>query len=98
MRVLLTLLCCGMCCLSAQAGNFTYITPPGSSVFGDPVDTKAVFSISNGMLDVTLENLQANPKDETQLLLGVNFYLRDGNLNHASLISSSGQEITVHSN
>ena len=50
------------------------------------------------MLDVTLENLQANPKHETQLLLSVTFDLRDGNLNHASLISSSGQETTVHSN
>jgi len=97
MRVLRVLLFCGMCSLFAQAGNVTYITPSGSSVSGGPVDATAVFSISNGMIDVTLSNLQVNPTDAGQLLSDLSFTLGNGgSLSGASLSSSTGQEITVN--
>jgi hypothetical protein len=87
-----------MCCLSAQAGNITYSTPTGSSVNGGPVDAKAVFSIRDGMIDVTLVNLLANPKDAGQLLSDLSFTLGGGgSLSGATLSNSSGQEITVGS-
>lgn len=98
MRVLRTLLFCGMCCLSAQAGNITYSTPTGSSVNGGPVDAKAVFSISNGMIDVKLVDLLMNPKDAGQLLSDLSFTVGGGgSLSGASLGSSMGQEISVGS-
>ena len=97
MRVLRTLLFCGMCCVCAQAGNVTYITPSGSSVAGGPVDATAVFSISNGMIDVTLSNLLVNPTDVGQLLSDLSFTLGNGgSLSGASLSSSLGTEVTVN--
>src|SRR5215469_12730945 len=94
MRILRTLLFCGMCCVCAQAGNVTYITPSGSSVAGGPVDATAVFSISNGMIDVTLSNLLVNPKDVGQLLSDLSFTLGNGgSLSGASLSSSLGTEV-----
>ena len=98
MRALVTLLFCGICCLSAQAGSFTYKTPAGSSIGGHPVDATAGFSISNGMIDVTLTDLQANPTSVGQLLSDLSFTLGGGgSLTGASLSNSSGQEITVNS-
>jgi len=98
MRVLRTLLFCGMCCVCAQAGTFSFSTPSGSSINGLPVDAKAVFSVSNGVIDVTLINLQANPTSVAQLLSDLSFTLGGGgSLSGASLGSSMGQEITVNS-
>ena len=99
MRVLRTLLFCGMCCVWAQAGSVTFSTPSGSSINGLPVDAKAVFSISKGVIDITLINLQANPTSVAQLLSDLSFTLGGGgSLSGASLGSSMGQEITVGSN
>jgi len=87
-----------MCSLFAQAGDVTYITPSGSSVSGGPVDATAMFSISNGMIDVTLSNLQVNPTDAGQLLSDLSFTLGNGgSLSGASLSSSLGTEVTVNS-
>ena len=98
MRVLRTLLFCGMCCVWAQAGSVTYSTPAGSSVSGLPVDAEAVFSVSNGMIDVTLTNLQGNPTSVAQLLSNVSFTVGGGgSVSGASLSTSSGQEIAVDS-
>jgi len=83
----------------AQAGNVTYSTPSGSTVSGGPVDATAVFLIMNGMIDVTLKNLQGNPTSVGQLLSDLSFTLGNGgSLIGASLSSSLGQEITVNSN
>jgi hypothetical protein len=62
MRVLLTLLFCGMCCLCAQAGTVTYTTPVGSSISGLPAVTvkEAAFLIP----------IPA-PEPSAQLLLGL---------------------------
>jgi|SRR5215467_12334901 len=69
MRVLRTLLFCGMCCVWAQAGTFAYFTPPRSSISGRPVDAVVVFTTLRGCLTVTLYDDERNPTDVSQLLV-----------------------------
>src|SRR5215469_7971431 len=97
MRAVLTLLFCGICGVWAQAGTFSFSVPVGSTAGGLPVDARAVFSISNGMIDVTLTNLQANPRSATQLLSDLSFNVGHGSL-AGTLSTSMGQEIFVNSN
>jgi hypothetical protein len=78
-----------------QGGSITYVTPPGSSTSGGPVNDEAVFTTTAGKLTITLTDLQANPTNVAQLLSDLSFTLGGGNLTGATLASSSGQEVTV---
>jgi hypothetical protein len=81
-----------------HAGSITFITPTGSkSAAGEPVDVDAVLTTSSGVLQITVTNLEANPKDVADLVSDVQFTIATGSLTGSTLHSSSGQEITVHS-
>jgi hypothetical protein len=45
-----------------EAGSITYVTPPGSTQSGLPVDAKAEITTGAGVVFITLSNLQADPK------------------------------------
>jgi hypothetical protein len=80
--------------LCASATSITYITPTGSSLNMLPVDASASFVLTDGMLTVTLNNLQANPKSVVQNLSNLEFQL-DG-ISGETLNSSTGTEITIN--
>jgi hypothetical protein len=82
----------------AHAGTTTFVTPTGSTIGSRPVDAEATFTTGFHSLTITLTNLEANPSDVSQNLSDLSFTISGGSLTGASLISSSGQEITVHSN
>lgn len=80
----------------AKADTFTFVTPPGSTTGGGPVDASATFTTNAGSLSVTLTNLQANIKDVAQALSDLIFTIPG--VTTGSLASSAGQEITVNGN
>jgi hypothetical protein len=80
---------------SANADMITYVTPPGATTSGGPVDASATFVTGAGTLDITLTNLLANPGNVAQLLSDLSFVLSNS-ATSGTLASSSGQEITVH--
>jgi hypothetical protein len=81
----------------ANANTVTFITPAGSTNSGGAVNASATFTTGAGELDITLTDLQANPKDVAQLLSDLDFVLSSGQ-KIGTLSSSSGQQITVHGN
>lgn len=84
-----------VCALASQAAMITYITPPGSTSGGGPVNASATFTTGAGTLSITLTDLQANPTDVAQLISDLDFVLSNG-ATTGTLSSSSGQEITVN--
>jgi hypothetical protein len=78
-----------------RAGTITYTTTTGATTSGGPVRDVVTFTTSAGALTITLQNLQANPKDDTQALNGLSFTVGNGSLTGAKLSTSSGQEITI---
>jgi hypothetical protein len=80
----------------ARADTVTFVTPPGSTTSGGPVDASAVFTTSAGSLSVTLTNLQANIKDVAQALSDLSFTIAGQTT--GSLASSGAQELTVNGN
>jgi hypothetical protein len=80
-----------------HANTITFVTPSGATTSGGPVDASATFTTGAGFVDITLTDLEANPKDVAQLLSDLDFVLSDG-ATMGTLASSSGQEITVASN
>jgi hypothetical protein len=83
--------------LTANANTITFVTPAGSSTGGGPVNAQVTFTTGAGMLDITLQNLQANPTDIAQALSDLSFTL-DVSTAGSTLPLSSGQEITVNGN
>jgi hypothetical protein len=79
-----------------HAGSFTFQTPSGSSTSGGPVDAKALFLTDQGILIITVFNLEANPTNVAQNLSGLSFTVGNGSLTSEILASSSSQEITVN--
>ncbi|HLK50704.1 MAG TPA: PEP-CTERM sorting domain-containing protein [Bryobacteraceae bacterium] len=79
----------------AYANTITFVTPAGATTSG-PVDASATFTTGNGVVDITLTNLEANPTDVAQLLSDLDFVLSNG-ATTGTLASSSGQEITIAS-
>ena len=78
-----------------RAGSITYTTTTGATTPGGPVRDLVTFTTSAGALTITLQNLQANPKDISQALSGLSFTMGNGSLTGAKLSTSSGQEITI---
>jgi hypothetical protein len=81
----------------AHADTVTFVTPPGSTTSGGPVDASATFTTGANSLSITLSDLQANPRDVGQLISDLVFTLNTGQT-VGTLSSSSGTEITVNGN
>jgi len=86
-------LACGVA-LQANAGQ-TFITPTGSSTGGQPVDASAVFTTGSGTVNITLNNLEANPTSVVQALSDLSFTLSNG-ATSGTLGTNTGMEITVN--
>jgi PEP-CTERM motif-containing protein len=85
-------------CLAASAATITYDTAPGSTTLGGAVDATATFVTNNDeTLTITLTDLLANPTDVAQLISDISFTLSNSE-GTGSILSSSGQDITVNSN
>jgi PEP-CTERM motif len=82
----------------ARADSVTFTTPGGSTTGGQPVDASVtIVTNADGSIDITLKNLEANPKSVVQAISDLDFTLSNG-ATTGTLASSSGQEITVASN
>jgi hypothetical protein len=80
----------------AEATLMTFSTSAGATQNDLPVSAKAVFDISDGHIQVVLENLIVNPKSVVQNISGISFVIDSGNMS-AVLSSSFGQERNVRS-
>jgi hypothetical protein len=101
MRIVRALFICGICCAWAPADVITFVTPPGSKVpLNQPVDASATFTTGAGTITVTLNNLEANPRDVGQDLSDLFFTVANGNVNSASYAPGpvdSAQEVSIDS-
>ena len=79
-----------------MADSVTFVTPPGSTTGGGPVNASATLTASSGVLTVMVTNLQANPTDVAQLISDIAFTTTGAPT--GTLTTSSGQEITVNGN
>jgi len=80
---------------AARADTVTFVTPSGSTTSGGAVDASATFTTGAGVINITLTNLQGNPKDVAQAISDLDFVLSSG-ATIGTLVSSSGQEVTVN--
>ena len=80
----------------AHAQTYIFVTPSGSSTSGGPVDASATFTVGTGTLDITLTNLESNPKDVAQSLSDLEFTLSTGQTS-GTLASSSGDPVDITS-
>jgi hypothetical protein len=81
--------------ITASASNVTSSTPAGSTTSG-PVAASATFITGNGFINITLTDLQVNPKDVGQLISGLSFTLSNG-ATTGTLFSSTAKQVTVNS-
>jgi len=88
----------GACCLalSASAATITYSTATGATTGGGAVSATATFTTGDGTLDITLQNLLANPGNIAQVISDLEFTLSGGQTT-GTLTSSSGTTIFVNS-
>ena len=85
-----------VCGVALQVNAQTFTTPTGSMTGGQPVDASAVFTTGSGTVNITLDNLLANPTSVVQNLSDLSFTLSNG-ATTGTLASSSGMEIRVNS-
>src|SRR5579859_1726828 len=85
-----------MFCDRARATFTVFNTPSGASVSGGAVNASVSFTTSSNEIQITLQNLQADPKSVGQNLSALVFTLGSGQ-QAGSIISSSGLERTVNS-
>lgn len=85
--------------LAIAAGNayasFIFVTPPGSTAGGQPVDAQATFTFGTDTLQIVLQNLEGNPTSVIQALSDLEFTLSTI-AGASSISSSSGTERTIH--
>jgi hypothetical protein len=81
---------------AAYADVIVFDTPLGATAGGLPVDATATFTTGAGFVDITLTNLESDPKSVAQLLSDLDFVLSNG-ATTGTLASSSGQQVTVKS-
>src|SRR5690348_6494754 len=94
-RVLIFTLAAGFVCQSARASFSVFSTPGGSTVTDGAVNASVSFTTSTNQVQITLQNLQADPKSVGQNLSALLFTLDTGQ--HAgSIISSLGVERAVN--
>jgi len=96
-----SLLALGLALIASLPGAYadivTVVTPVGATTSGGAVDAIATITTGTNVVDITLTNLEANPKDVAQLLSDFDFVLSNG-ATTGTLAFSSGQKITVNSN
>jgi hypothetical protein len=84
---------------AAEALSFTFDTPAGSTIGGEPVSAEAVFAtLANGTITIALTNNQTNPTSVGQNLSDLGFSLSNPSATSGTLTSSSGMERTVAAN
>lgn len=81
--------------MTASASNVTSSTPPGSTTSGG-VAASATFITGNGFVNITLNDLEGNPTNVSQLLSGLTFTLSNG-ATTGTLFSATGRQVTVNS-
>lgn len=93
--VLVTAASMAMAPATTRAGSITYITSTGATTTGGSVDAKAVFTLGNGTIDITLTNLFQNPKSDAQLISALTFTVSGVGTNSASLSSITGNTSSI---
>jgi len=94
-RVLVFALAAGFLCQSARASFSVFTTPGGSTVTDGAVNASVSFTTLANEIQITLQNLQADPKSVGQNLSALIFTLDTGQ--HAgSILSSLGMERAVN--
>lgn len=78
---------------TSQASPITYATASGATTSGGAVDAEATFTLGTNSLEITLQDLQANPGNVGQLLSGLSFSING--FSSGTLTSSSGQSVSV---
>jgi hypothetical protein len=81
--------------VGAHASSIEYITPPGTTTPGGPVDASAKFTTGTGMITVTLTNLQGNTHDAGQNLSDLFFTVSNGSVIGATETGGSATAITI---
>jgi len=84
-----------VCAIEGQAATINYQTPSGSSTGGVAVSATAVVTTGAGIVNITLNNLLANPTDVSQLISDFDFVLSNG-ATVGTLTSSAGPQVTVN--
>jgi hypothetical protein len=86
----------GLTSSAASAGTFSFVTPAGSMLLGEPVSAAATITTnSNGTVSVTLANTQQMIHSATQLVTDL-FFSLSGPTTGASISASATQILTVN--
>ncbi len=82
-----------VCADAARASTFSFSTPNGANDIGagNPLSAAALFTLNgnNTVLTVTLENNQANPAEDGQILDALTFQLKNQNFTSGASIDVS---------
>jgi len=86
-----------------RASTFDFTTPNGAKAVGgvDPVDAEALFTVTSNTITITLQNLEANPTEDAQVLDALTFQLNGQTIPGGASIDLSMSEtefIKVNSN
>ena len=73
----------------ARANTFSFVTPAAAEIGGEAVSVTAIFVLSDGQLQITVSNHEANPNDDAQALNAITFQVDEGSLASVGLGSSS---------
>lgn len=79
-----------------QASQFLFSTPSGATNGTTPVAATALFTLSNGQLQITVQNTQADPLSESAALAEVTFQV--SKVLTSPSMTSSAKFATVNSN
>jgi hypothetical protein len=77
---------------SGASADQVFVTPTGQTLGGEPVNGRVTFSQSGNILNITLENLQANPTSVIQTISGLRFSISTAG---GTLTSSSAEHIDI---
>jgi hypothetical protein len=91
----MTVLITGLACSRALASTITYVTPPGATTSGGPVNASATFTTGTDTLTILLQDLLSNPTNVAQLPSDL-FFTLSGGLTVGSVSSSSATEIVIN--
>ena len=93
MRILRYIITCAAvsCASVAYADSFTFSTPTGATVGGQPVNATAVFTPVGGLVNVRILNNQANPTSIVQAISDLSFDL--SNVTSGFLVPPSNSNV-----
>jgi hypothetical protein len=95
--LLLGVLLLGGAAVQSSAATFSFSTPTGAKAFGgtDPVGAEALFVVNGNQLQITLENLQTNTKQDGQTLDALTFQLSSAIPQGATIQSMTMSGVTA---